>query len=735
MISSVIARRLCLGAVLALVTAVPSLASLPCVRTELHAPGTTPLVAEEARFVRPYRTATEGDLLLVADLAGLKVFDLADPSAPVQIGALNTPGVCWDVAVSGDVAYLADEFAGLAIVDLADPTRPHVLATQPIPGLTFGVDVAGDLVACAAMFGGGLFLVDVSEPAAPVIVGSNPGVALRDVVLTGGIACAISGSPTGLMSFDVSDPVAPQEIDFASLDTEPRALAVNDGLVCVAMASTFEYAGGMAIGVLSGSGDLAVTASLDLGAPAHGASLAGNLACVGAGAMWVFDVSSPGSPVPLADVGASAYGTEIVAQRAILASGSALQIHDLTSPSDPVLVGEVPTTPLVRAVGATDGLACIGDGSLQIYTLEDPAAPQRVAELDLNPLDLVVSGERIYAAGSALAVVDAADPADPLIVHEAATSTSLGIALHPDGALLCTGGTQEVAVYDLADPDHPQLAASWAPDATVVSVAWCGDAVLTGRNGWLDVHDASDLDAPLPLASVPLNGTVWGLAVQGSIAVAATADASFGNSGELRVLDLSDPAVPVPLGVTAMEELTDYYRPGCLDVVWRGSYAYVAADMGGVVVVDLADPSAPTIVGRFETAGDARRLALGPDWLAVADTYGGLVLTALQCEPFVAAPDISLPSASRLERPFPNPFNPVVRIPFVLARSQVVSLSVYDAAGRHVCDLARGQLARGRHVRIWRGRDAAGRAMASGVYHVRLEADGSVQNRRIVLVR
>lgn len=38
-------------------------------------------------------------------------------------------------------------------------------------------------------------------------------------------------------------------------------------------------------------------------------------------------------------------------------------------------------------------------------------------------------------------------------------------------------------------------------------------------------------------------------------------------------------------------------------------------------------------------------------------------------------------------------------------------------------------------MRIWRGRDAAGRRAASGVYFARFEADGVVQTQSLLMVK
>lgn len=91
-----------------------------------------------------------------------------------------------------------------------------------------------------------------------------------------------------------------------------------------------------------------------------------------------------------------------------------------------------------------------------------------------------------------------------------------------------------------------------------------------------------------------------------------------------------------------------------------------------------------------------------------------------------------LPATARAELlpNHPNPFNPLTEIAFRLSRDAHAVLRVYDTRGRLVTTLADGILAAGEHrVRF------DGRGLASGMYLGRLEADGVVQTRKMMLVR
>jgi trimeric autotransporter adhesin len=90
---------------------------------------------------------------------------------------------------------------------------------------------------------------------------------------------------------------------------------------------------------------------------------------------------------------------------------------------------------------------------------------------------------------------------------------------------------------------------------------------------------------------------------------------------------------------------------------------------------------------------------------------------------------------TRIAGAHPNPFNPEVTISFTLVRGGRVDLAVYDPTGRRVATLADRPYAAGEHDVSWEGRDASGRAAASGAYLVRLETETAVDSAKIVLVR
>ncbi|HOS65847.1 MAG TPA: FlgD immunoglobulin-like domain containing protein, partial [Candidatus Latescibacteria bacterium] len=93
-----------------------------------------------------------------------------------------------------------------------------------------------------------------------------------------------------------------------------------------------------------------------------------------------------------------------------------------------------------------------------------------------------------------------------------------------------------------------------------------------------------------------------------------------------------------------------------------------------------------------------------------------------------------LPSFSLMQNA-PNPFNPSTTIRFTLPEAGHVTLAVYDINGRLVRTLVGQAFLPGHHEVVWDGKDAMGRAVASGVYVYRLTAAQGVVTRRMTLLR
>ena len=229
-----------------------------------------------------------GDLLYVADgWAGLVIYDVSDPTSPVELDTYDTPGGAWAVTVRGTVAWVADFDGGLIALDVADPSdigflgagRPAVIGAggsyalgvalygdyafvpEYVDGLTIYyiadpqnitpvrtiVEIAeGGLelqwVVDVAMYGsyllvsdngGAVVVIDVANPLAPAVVTyTNAPTAPWGIAVEGNLLY-VADMADGLRVIDISDPANPDPLGLLPMGAAPRMLAVHNGMVVV----------------------------------------------------------------------------------------------------------------------------------------------------------------------------------------------------------------------------------------------------------------------------------------------------------------------------------------------------------------------------------------------------------------------------------------------------------------------------------------------------------------------
>jgi FlgD Ig-like domain len=94
-----------------------------------------------------------------------------------------------------------------------------------------------------------------------------------------------------------------------------------------------------------------------------------------------------------------------------------------------------------------------------------------------------------------------------------------------------------------------------------------------------------------------------------------------------------------------------------------------------------------------------------------------------------------LPVKMSLDNNYPNPFNPSTTIKFSIDSPSSVALVIYDVLGREVTRLVNHKLLAGEHVAHWNGLSSFGQSVASGTYFYRLEVEGEVMTRSMILLK
>jgi hypothetical protein len=89
----------------------------------------------------------------------------------------------------------------------------------------------------------------------------------------------------------------------------------------------------------------------------------------------------------------------------------------------------------------------------------------------------------------------------------------------------------------------------------------------------------------------------------------------------------------------------------------------------------------------------------------------------------------------RLSQNYPNPFNPSTTINYNIPTTGKVNLSVYNIKGQLVRTLVDENRQAGDHSVTWHGVDNNNNSVASGVYFYKLEANGTQEMKRMVLIK
>ncbi|MFZ1322393.1 MAG: T9SS type A sorting domain-containing protein [Ignavibacteria bacterium] len=89
-----------------------------------------------------------------------------------------------------------------------------------------------------------------------------------------------------------------------------------------------------------------------------------------------------------------------------------------------------------------------------------------------------------------------------------------------------------------------------------------------------------------------------------------------------------------------------------------------------------------------------------------------------------------VPDKFELHQNYPNPFNPITNIKFDIKQSSDVRLNIYDALGRKISKLINEKLQSGTYNAVFDGSN-----FSSGVYFYKLETEGFVETRRMILLK
>ncbi|MCB2213522.1 T9SS type A sorting domain-containing protein [bacterium] len=227
-------------------------------------------------------------------------------------------------------------------------------------------------------------------------------------------------------------------------------------------------------------------------------------------------------------------------------------------------------------------------------------------------LDMDVQGQYAFLASAyaGVRVVDCSTPTDPQEV--AAWPDCYATSLTLSGQhLYVIDNSERLAVLDVSDPLHLSLAGEFTTTGIVAQVLVYGNYVyLVKRYDEILVLDISDPTAPVQVSTLTLEGYIGTVQIVDHFAYVASMD--YG----LLVFDLTDPVNPAIAG-----RLDVPGNAGAVDLTVAGNYASVNISGNRIVIADISNPTNPTYRGYYEESGDIYDLSAAANNLFVATGF------------------------------------------------------------------------------------------------------------------
>jgi hypothetical protein len=584
--------------------------------------------------------AVSGQYAHLADgVAGLEIFDVSNPANPDRVGGLNI-GPARSVAVAGNHAFVISTGA-LHIVDIANPGDAQRLAQYEIEDEAMNLTVSGSFAYVAARSwtnrpGGGLYVIDIGNPAIPRLEGRYVLSNAVDVAVAGNYAYLIGEAnrdglsvsvPGFLDVLDISNPANPNRV--------ARYLA-DEHTQSVALSGHFAY-------VADGLAGLHVVGISDPANPKRVGGYGPTSYPVRAATLGYY--TSAFTSVTVSNN--QAYVAELFLHydHGFSVVGSSVQILDVTNPTDPrrigsshvgeydndaMFAGYVRGSHAQGMVPAGNNLFVAGgEAGLQVINISNPAIAQVLAQFHPGGYGpaITVVGDYAYVAeqrrftgsnwiGGDFQIIDVNNPANPAQVSNYPVGEARDVAVLGTNACVVTGS---FLVLDISDRANPKLAGEYRAGA-LIRVALSGDyAYVVGKpfngRGGLHVIDLRDPSNPQRVGGYDSGGEAFDITLAGNYAYVAQGPRQTTSnyvSGGLQMIDINNPTNPQPVGVYSVSGSVH-------DVTVSGPRAYLVGPEIGLHVLDITNPANPRRIGAYESI-EAESVAVSGNFAYVVDT-------------------------------------------------------------------------------------------------------------------
>ncbi len=609
--------------------------------------------------------AVQGNVAFVGVGYRLMILDVTDPSHPQEIGASQPlKSQIQGITVQGEVAYLATGESGLSIINIADPAQPALVGQYDTIGFAEGILVDQDH-AFVADGPGGMSILNIGNPANPTLVSETFSKNyIYDIVLDQSHAYLASAG-AGLLVADVSDRTNPVEL--GNYDTSGYAYGLTMIGSTLYIADGWE---GLQVLDVSDPGNPEVKNTIQTPGWAMDLTILNDSLYVADafGGLCVLDISNAEAPDLVGSLKIpEGHAVQVALSGNVLFMAdirSGVHMIDVSNQDQPAMISSYNPMGSVQAVTVADGYAYAAalNSGFRVINVKDPAQPREVATIPLlgPAVSIAHSGTTTYVADyEFLNTVDVSDPLSPKVTSsermqgkkntETLNSESflsdevvylVSRSLTIQGTSLFLAGEWGLLLLDIADPLSPRelgfLQTTDSPYSQLEPIA-IGVAVhqntayLAVSGAGLYVIDISDpsrptllsvFNEPMPLAYGKKNETINVMDV-----VVQPPYAYILDQNAVRIVDVSDSENPKGLGIFALPTIPFNNGGGASrSLAIEGNKLFVVDNAAGLLVLDVTDPSAPTLDSELHLPGIASWVVVENETIYVAAGEGGLFI-------------------------------------------------------------------------------------------------------------
>jgi hypothetical protein len=527
---------------------------------------TTPITTT-GQFEGMYYESAQKYLYTACRTDGLKIFDMTDVEAPVEIGKYKHPNssvAITGVYVDNNRAYLACGISGALVVDVSDSASPSLLQEVDLPGAWVVYSYAVDAYANSNYFWiadllNGIRIVDVEDIDTPKLTNVLlPNV--RDLEVSGSYMYA-SVESGGMDIIDISDPKNPERVSIFLTSGNAEAVSVDGNFAYVA----YEF----------GSAGIRILDVTDKAKPITDKQ-------------WAYAEADANSIIQFPGE-TSLYITSDQAGMKKIDASEKTAMHSIASfdtPADAVAidvmgsyayildntVGDVPEKEGLRILEIS-----IPNPESMLFNLSGYCATPGEAS------DIFVTSLYAYVADGlqGLEVIDIQNKNNPKIIGHMATSGFAAGVYFKNNYAYVAESDQGLSIIDVSTPTNPTISARLDTPGNAYAVFVSGDyAYIADSGDGLVVVDIKDKTHPRITGSLDLSGNTTGVYVENNYAYMAA-----GNQG-LVIIDITVKNNPV--------FISSLKTPGnSIKISVSGSYAYVANGKQGVYVINISDKTRP----------------------------------------------------------------------------------------------------------------------------------------------